>query len=514
MKTGTHLLKFRGLMSSFILAIDQGTTSTRAILFNEEAKLVHYHHVEITQYFPQGGWVEHDPEEIWDSTLLCCCNVLEEASLRAADIAALGISNQRETTILWDRHTGQPLYRAIGWQDRRTVNFCEQLASQAGVLAKFVEKTGLILDPYFSCSKIKWILDNIKGAYEKAKRGELAFGTVDSYLLWKFTGGKCHATDATNASRTGLFNINQQRWDDELLTLFDIPKSLLPTVLDNCAQFGFTDLDLLGHKIPITAMIGDQQAAAVGQACIKPGMVKSTYGTGCFMLLNTGDQIIHSRNRLLATIAYRLNDTVTYGLEGSIFIAGAAVKWLRDPLHLIEKANDSESMASSVEDTGGVYLVPAFTGLGAPYWDPNARGALFGLTRNTQREHIVRAALEAVCYQSKDLVRAILNDGANLTTLRVDGGMAANNWLLQFLSDILGVNVDRSRCIESSALGTAFLAGLGAGLFDSLEEMTGLWQADRHFIPQMDPKKREELYDGWQKAVEKTLTPAAPLLFP
>ena len=494
-------------MNNFILAIDQGTTSTRAIIFNQKAKPIHYHKIEFAQYFPNEGWVEHDPKEIWDTTLTCCRKAIADASLRLVDIAAIGISNQRETTLVWDRKTSQPIYRAIVWQDRRTIDYCKKLSMQKGVSAKMIEKTGLMLDPYFSYSKIKWLLENIESTYEKAKRGELAFGTIDSYLLWKLTGGKQHATDATNASRTGLFNIKTQQWDDELLDLFDIPKSLLPIVLDNCSEFGVTDPDIFGHKIAITAMIGDQQAAIVGQSCIKPGMIKSTYGTGCFMLLNTGNQIIRSRNRLLTTVAYRLNSKVTYSLEGSIFIAGASIKWLRDVLCMFDKANVTQTMADSVKDTAGVYLVPAFTGLGAPYWDPNARGALFGLTQDTRKEHIVRAALEAVCYQTRDLMQAMSDDGAQLTTLRVDGGMAENNWLLQFLSDILGINVDRSYCIESSALGTAFLAGLGSGLYNSLEEVSKLWQADHHFIPKMNSEKRKELYHGWKKVIKMIFNP-------
>lgn len=501
------------MSSNFILAIDQGTTSTRAIIFNKKLEPIYHHQIEFTQYFPNKGWVEHDPREIWDTTFTCCRKVISDATLRPSDIVAIGICNQRETTLLWDRKTGQPIHRAIVWQDRRTMNYCKKLAAQKDITAKMIEKTGLILDPYFSYSKIRWLLENIEGSYKKAQRGELAFGTIDSYLLWKLTGGKCHATDATNASRTGLFNIQTQQWDEELLDFFDIPKPLLPIVLDNCSNFGVTDPKLFGHSIAITAMIGDQQAATVGQACIKPGMVKSTYGTGCFMLLNTGNKIIHSKNRLLTTVAYRLNGKVTYGLEGSIFVAGAAIKWLRDTLCLFNEASTTQTMASSVKDTAGVYLVPAFTGLGAPYWDPNARGALFGLTQDTKKEHIARAALEAVCYQTKDLTQAMLNDGASLTTLRVDGGMAANNWLLQFLADILSINVERPYSIESSALGTAFLAGLRSGLYNSLEEISELWHPDRYFIPSMDPQKCEQLYQGWQKAIERIVNPANLRLF-
>jgi glycerol kinase len=493
-------------MSAFILAIDQGTTSSRAMIFNHEGKPIHQHQIELTQHFPQNGWVEHDPEEIWRTTLTCCRKVITDASLRAADISAIGISNQRETTVIWDRKTGKPIYPAIVWQDRRTADYCQLLIRQ-GMGEKIQHKTGLLLDPYFSASKIKWILQHVEGARAKAINGELAFGTIDTYLLWQLTGGKQHATDATNASRTSLFNIHTQMWDEELLDLFGVPKSLLPMVLDNCAHFGRTDPHVFGHEISITGMAGDQQAATVGQACFQSGMVKSTYGTGCFVLLNTGEKAIRSNNRLLTTIAYRINGKVTYGLEGSIFVAGAAVQWLRDALHLIKSAAETQTLAASVENTGGVYLIPAFTGLGAPYWDPQARGALLGLTRDTHIAHIVRATLEAVCYQTRDLMGAMISDSAHaLQTLRVDGGMAANDWLLQFLTDILHVEVERPRCIETSALGAAFLAGLGAGIYSSLAEISQLWQADKSFVPSMPSEKREALYAGWRKAINRIIS--------
>lgn len=494
-------------MTYYILAIDQGTTSSRAMVFNQKGEAICQHQLEITQYYPRDGWVAHDPDEIWQTTLTCCQKAIADASLKASDITAIGISNQRETTLIWNRETGQPIGRAIVWQDRRTAAFCDRLKAKPGISEKVTKKTGLLLDPYFSATKIKWLLDNVPGSREQAERGELAFGTVDTFLLWKLTKGRRHATDATNASRTLLFNIHTQQWDKELLDLFDVPHALLPEVLDNCADFGTTDPELLGHPIPITAMVGDQQAATVGQVCFQSGMVKSTYGTGCFLLLNTGSKAILSRNHLLTTIVYRLNGRVTYGLEGSIFIAGAAIKWLRDKLHLIETAEETAVLAASVEDNGGVYLVPAFTGLGAPYWDPHARAALLGLTRNSSRAHIARAALEAVCYQTRDLMEAMIQDGGGeLETLRVDGGMVANDWLLQCLADLLNTEVDRPQCIETSALGAAYLAGLGAGIYQSLEEISELWKVDNRFTPQMDETRRQYLYKGWKKAVARVLT--------
>lgn len=493
-------------MPHYLLAIDQGTTSSRAIIFTRQGTPISQHQIDLKQSFPKPGWVEQDPDEMWINTLECCRNALNKYKLSATEIAAIGISNQRETTIIWERKTGKPIYPAIVWQDRRTADICRHLVKQP-VMKELQYKTGLLLDPYFSATKIMWLLDNIPGARERALQGELAFGTVDTFLLWRLTNGKMHATDATNASRTLLFNINTQQWDPDLLAVFNIPESILPTVYDNSADFGSVDPAHLGKAIPITAMIGDQQAATVGQACFHAGMVKSTYGTGCFMLLNTGPKVIHSKNRLLSTIAYRLNHNVVYGLEGSIFSAGVAIKWLRDTLKMITTAEESESLAHSINSTDGVYLVPGFTGLGAPFWDPDARGALLGLTRNSGREHIVRAALEAVCYQTRDLLNAMQQDSDTaLEVLRVDGGMVANQWLLQFLADILRLDVQKPMCIETSALGAAFLAGLYAGVYQSLDEIAALWQSSKTFHPKLPLSQADELYAGWQHAILRVLT--------
>ncbi|MEZ5506144.1 MAG: glycerol kinase GlpK [Gammaproteobacteria bacterium] len=489
-------------MKHYLLAIDQGTTSSRAIIFDQRGSIVTSAQREFTQYFPADGWVEHDPEEIWSTTLQVCQEVLRNGQLQATDIAAIGITNQRETTVVWDRATGKPIHKAIVWQDRRTADTCVGLKAR-GQEALVQAKTGLLIDPYFSATKIAWILDHVDGARERAERGELAFGTIDSFLLWRLTGGKSHKTDATNASRTALFNIKTQQWDDELLQLFRVPKAVLPTVEDSAADFGVTDPDLLGAVIR-PGMAGDQQAALIGQACFRPGMIKSTYGTGCFMILNTGEEALVSRNRLLATVAYRLNGKVTYGLEGSIFIAGAAIQWLRDGIALISHARETEAMAQESGVGHGVYMVPAFTGLGAPYWDPEARGALFGLTRDTGIKDIVTAGLQSVAYQTKDLIHAMEGDGAGKpTTLRVDGGMVANNWVVQFLSDILNLNVDRPAVIETTALGAAYLAGLQVGIYESLEQIAELWHCQRHFTPQMEDPLRDHLYAGWVDAVKR-----------
>lgn len=490
-------------MSSYLLAIDQGTTSSRAIIFSSNGQVLSLHQIDLQQSFPDDGWVEQNPEEMWENTCECIRQALKKINLSASQIAAIGISNQRETTILWNKNSGKPIYPAIVWQDRRTAAHCRKLAATS-LNDTLAEKTGLLLDPYFSATKISWILEHVPQAREQALRGELAFGTVDTYLLWHLTNGKVHATDASNASRTMLFNIRTQRWDEEILQALDIPASILPEVLDSSADFGATDKNLFGAAIPICGIAGDQQAATFGQACFEPGMIKSTYGTGCFMLLNTGEEIIHSKNRLLTTVAYRLENKVTYGLEGSIFSAGVTVKWLRDTLKLIKTADETEALAKSVTDTGGVYLVPAFTGLGAPYWDPDARAAILGLTRNSNTAHIVRAALEAVCYQTRDLLSAMLKDGVpELNSLRVDGGMTANNWLLQFLADMLGLNVQRSACIETSALGAAFLAGLRVGVYSSLDDIAKLWQLHAEHQPVMSDDLRNVLYDGWLKAVAR-----------
>lgn len=493
-------------MPSHILAIDQGTTSTRAIVFNERLEIVAAAQQEFQQFFPQSGWVEHDPEEIWTSTLHTCHQALATARLTGHDITALGITNQRETTILWDRESGQPLHRAIVWQDRRTSEYCAELRA-AGHDPLVTAKTGLLLDAYFSGTKLKWLLEHVPGAREKAMAGKLCFGTVDSFLLWRLTGGKEHATDATNASRTMLFNIHENCWDKELLALLDIPASLLPEVRDSSADFGSTDPALFGAAITIGGIAGDQQAALVGQACFQPGMIKSTYGTGCFIVLNTGEQAVVSQNRLLTTIGYRLAGKTTYALEGSIFVAGAAVQWMRDAMGLIESASDTGKLARSADINQDVYLVPAFTGLGAPHWDADARGAIFGLTRATGPAELSKAALEAVCYQTRDLLDAMRGDWdhMNQTVLRVDGGMVASNFTMQFLADILNAPVDRPLVLETTALGAAYLAGLHKSLFPPPQEFAGSWKPDRRFTPALAEDIRARKYNGWKDAVRRTL---------
>jgi glycerol kinase len=492
-------------MNQYILSIDQGTTSSRAMLFDEDGHAAFTAQQEFTQFFPRDGWVEHNPEEIWTKTLDVVQEALEHASLAGRQIAAIGITNQRETTVVWDRSSGEPIYNAIVWQDRRTADFCEELRAQ-GHEASVSAKTGLLLDPYFSGTKINWILENVKGARARAEKGELAFGTIDSFLIWRLTGGKSHATDATNASRTLMFNIHEQCWDSELLELLSIPDSLLPVVLDCAADFGTTSKDLLDAEIPIAGVAGDQQAALIGQACFEPGMIKSTYGTGCFMMLNTGEQALSSSNKLLTTVGYRLAGKTTYALEGSIFVAGAAVQWLRDGLGIIDSAQQTEAMAASLDSNQGVYLVPAFTGLGAPHWDPDARGAIFGITRDTGPAHLVRATLESVCYQTFDLLEAKRRDGLTPTRLRVDGGMVQNNWLCQFLSNLLNIIVERPAQTETTALGAAYLAGLQVGIFSSLEDIAQRWQVDQEFDPSMDNNKRNLLLANWHEAVIKVRT--------
>nr|WP_067288672.1 glycerol kinase GlpK [Marinobacterium profundum] len=492
-------------MTKYLLAIDQGTTSTRAIVFSGEAQILATSQQEFRQHFPEDGWVEHEPAEIWNTVLQTCRDVIAKCGIEAQQIAAIGITNQRETTLVWDRATGEPLYNAIVWQDRRTAKYCESLKQQD--LEGFINaKTGLLIDPYFSATKVRWILETVPGARERAERGELVFGTVDTYLLWHLTGGREHRTDATNASRTLLFNIHTQQWDQELLDLFDIPASMLPEVMDSSDDFGLVDAALLGAAIPVCGVAGDQQAALFGQTCFREGMAKSTYGTGCFLMLNTGLKALKSEHRLLTTVAYRLNGVPTYALEGSIFVAGATIQWLRDGLQLIRGASDAEPLAEQTSLDHGVYLVPAFTGLGAPHWDPNARGAIFGLTRDTGIKEIVTAGLQSVCYQTKDLQKAMESDGVRPVALRVDGGMVANNWVLNYLADILGATVDRPKIIETTALGVAYLAGLKVGVFDSLESLEKLWQCDRRFEPKMDKARRDGLYDGWKKAVSKVQT--------
>jgi len=489
----------------YILSIDQGTTSSRALVFNLQGQKQGVHQQEFPQYFPQDGWVEHDPNDLWGTTLRCCQTVLKDLKLSGKDIAAVGLTNQRETTLMWNKNTGQPIYNAIVWQDRRTSDYCDKITSQK-IRHMIADKTGLVLDSYFSATKIVWLLENIKGAREQAEKGELLFGTVDTFIIWKLTSGKSHVTDITNAARTLLFNIHTQQWDEELLALFDIPKQVLPTVLDNAADFGKVDKQFLGHEIPITGVAGDQQAATIGQACFKAGMVKSTYGTGCFVVMNTGNKVVHSNVSLLATVAYRINGNITYALEGSIFNAGTVVQWLRDKIHLIKNASDTETICRNTPSTKNVYLVPAFTGLGAPYWDSKARGAIVGLTRDSTDAEIVRAGLESIAYQTKDLIDAMVKDGAVLSTLRVDGGMVANNWFLQFLADMLQISIQRPRCIETTALGAAYLAGLGANLYSSLDEIHHHWQLDQEFSADMSKEQMNLLYQGWQKAVKVVLS--------
>ncbi len=494
-------------MASHILAIDQGTTSSRAIIFNDQLEIVAAAQQEFEQFFPQSGWVEHDPEEIWSSTLATCKKALEKSQLSATDIAAIGITNQRETTIIWDKDTGKPIHKAIVWQDRRTSEYCTEL-QEGGYNPMITAKTGLLLDSYFSGTKIKWLLDNVPGAKEKAMDGRLRFGTVDTFLLWHLTGGKEHCTDATNASRTMLYNIHENCWDKEILKLLNIPESLLPEVKDCSADFGLTDPALFGTAIPIGGIAGDQQAALVGQACFLPGMIKSTYGTGCFVVLNTGDQAVRSNNRLLTTIGYRLGGKTTYALEGSIFVAGAAVQWMRDAMGLIESAAETGKLARQADINQDVYLVPAFTGLGAPHWDGEARGAIFGITRATGPAELSKAALESVCYQTRDLLDAMRGDWQNMgeTVLRVDGGMVASNYTMQFLADILNAPVDRPVVLETTALGAAYLAGLHMGLFPPPEEFSSSWKRDKRFIPALDENIRIRKYSGWKDAVRRTLT--------
>ena len=486
-----------------ILAIDQGTTSSRAMVFDSSGRPLGQAQQELPQHFPQSGWVEHDAEDIWRDTLAVTRGALESAGTSASAVAAIGITNQRETTVLWDRKTGEPVHKAIVWQDRRGAALCDRLREE-GNESLVQERSGLLLDPYFSASKVSWLLDNLPGLRERAERGEIAFGTIDCFLLWRLTGGAVHATDITNASRTMLYDIRRQCWDPDLLALFKVPEAILPEVRDNDAEFGSTPSDLLGAPLPITGMAGDQQAATVGQACFDSGMTKSTYGTGCFALMNTGSEAVASSNRLLTTIAYRAAGETIYALEGSIFIAGAAVQWLRDALKMVAAAPDTEALAQQANPEEQVILVPAFVGLGAPYWDAHARGAIFGLTRASGPAEIARATLEAVCYQTRDLLDATVADGAAPpSALRVDGGMVANNWLLQFLADILGCAVERPQVTETTALGAAYLAGLSSGVFDGLPGIAGLWQSEARFEPKMDESERQARYDAWRDAVRR-----------
>ncbi len=488
------------MSGSYVLAIDQGTSSSRAVVYDREITEVASAQQEFPQLYPQPGWVEHDPEAIWSSVDTVTRKALGKAGIDVADIAAIGITNQRETTLVWDRQTGECIHNAIVWQDRRTAEHCEQLKAD-GLEPLVIEKTGLKLDPYFSATKIAWILDHIDGARERAGRGELAFGTVDSYLIWRLTGGSRHATDATNASRTLLFNIVDQCWDDELLEIFDVPRQLLPDVLDCVADYGTTNTPMLANAVPIGGVAGDQQAALIGQAGFDYGMTKSTYGTGCFVIANTGADPVYSGNQLLSTVASRLDGDVCYGLEGSVFVAGSAMQWLRDELGVIDSAGQSEAIARQTGIVRDVHVVPAFAGLGAPYWDPHARGAILGLSRGSSRDVIVTATLQAVAYQTRDLIDAMADDGIAPSVIRVDGGMVANSWFLQFLADVLDIPVERPRNVESTVLGAAYLAGLKSGVLDSIGRIGSLWQRDARFEPSMTSADRDELLSGWTAAV-------------
>jgi len=491
-------------MEKFILAFDQGTTSSRAIVFDKKGTIVSVAQKEFTQIFPKPGWVEHDAIEIWSTQLGVAAEAITQAGLSLRDIAAIGITNQRETTVVWDKQTGTPIYNAIVWQDRRTATYCD-LLKQQGYLQPIQRKTGLIIDAYFSATKLKWILDNVEGAREKASRGELCFGTIDTWLLWKLTDGTVHVTDVSNASRTMLYDINTLSWDDDLLHLMEIPKNILPQVRSSSEVYGHSQNILSAHNIPIAGIAGDQQAALFGQMCIQPGMVKNTYGTGCFMLMNTGEQPVFSINNLLTTIAWQINGKTEYALEGSVFIAGAVVQWLRDGLHLINSSSETETLAQQVSSNDGVYIVPAFAGLGAPYWNQHARGTIVGITRGTTSAHFARAALESIAYQTMDVVNAMQSD-ANITVkeLRVDGGATANNFLMQFQSDILNTKVIRPTITETTALGAAYLAGLAVGYWSNMEEIQKQWQVNKIFEPVITEKERKELASEWKRAVRTT----------
>ncbi|MGF9563624.1 glycerol kinase GlpK [Neorhizobium sp. JUb45] len=495
----------------YVLAIDQGTTSTRAIVFDKDMKIAGFAQEEFPQFFPKSGWVEHDPEDIWSSVLSTIRRAIANAKIKAGEIAAIGITNQRETVVVWDRETGKPIHNAIVWQDRRTARDCEKLKAK-GLEKKFVRRTGLILDPYFSGTKLSWLLSNVKGARAKAEKGELCFGTIDTFLIWRLTGAKSFVTDATNASRTLIYNIADNRWDKTLLDILKIPAVMLPEVKDCAADFGITEEALLGAEIPILGVAGDQQAAVIGQACFEPGMVKSTYGTGCFAVLNTGTQMVRSKNRLLTTIAYRLDGKTIYALEGSIFIAGAAVQWLRDGLGIVDKASRTGELAAKADPQQEVYLVPAFTGLGAPHWDADARGAMYGLTRSTGPAEFAAAALEAVCFQTRDLLDAMHKDWRSAsgeeTVLRVDGGMVASDWTMQRLADLIDAPVDRPTILETTALGAAWLAASRVGLWPDRKTFAKTWARERRFEPEMDAKTRKARLAGWKDAVRRTLSRA------
>ncbi|SDK04815.1 glycerol kinase GlpK [Sediminibacillus albus] len=492
-------------MEKYIMALDQGTTSSRAILFNHKGEIVETAQREFQQFFPKSGWVEHDANEIWTSITSCIAEVLRKSDAEPENIAAIGITNQRETTVVWDKTSGKPIYKAVVWQSRQTQDICNELREQ-GYNDLFREKTGLLIDPYFAGTKVKWILDHVEGARTKAENGELMFGTIDTWLIYKLSGGKAHVTDYSNASRTLMFNIHELTWDDELLKILDIPKSMLPEVRDSSEVYAETvEYHFFGHKVPIAGAAGDQHAALFGQACFDDGMAKNTYGTGCFVLMNTGEKAVKSEHGLLTTLAWGLDGKVEYAMEGSIFVAGSAIQWLRDGLKIIDNSPQSEVYAKRVTESSGVYLVPAFVGLGTPYWDSDARGAMFGLTRGTTREHIVRATLEALAYQTKDVVDAMIEDAnMDLRSLRVDGGAVKNNFLMQFQSDMLGVSVERPAVTETTALGAAYLAGLAVGYWESKEELKQHWKIDEKFEPEMDQQQKDELYNGWKKAIEAT----------
>ena len=491
----------------YILSIDQGTTSSRGVLFDENYEIISIGQNEFTQFFPDSGWVEHDPEEIWTSTLESCRSAIKQSQIDPNQIRAIGITNQRETTVVWDKETGMPIYNAIVWQDRRTSDYCQSLRS-LGHESLVNQKTGLLLDPYFCATKIAWILEHVDGAREKANKGGLLFGTIDCFLMWRLSNQKIHSTDATNACRTLLYNIHEGCWDKDLLDLFNVPASMLPEVYDNAADFGVADESIFGSEIAIAASIGDQPSALVGQACFHPGMVKSTYGTGCFVLINTGYEPVKSNNKLLTTLAFQVNGKTCYALEGSIFIAGAAVQWLRDGLKFIESAEQSETLAMKADDSQDVYLVPAFVGLGAPHWDPDCRGALFGMTRNTGPAEITKATLESVCYQTSDLLSAISKDlgESKLSAIRVDGGMAASNWTMQMLSDLVELPVDRPKNLETTALGAAYLAGMQVGFYPPMDEFSESWQSESQFNSKMKEELRARKLAGWKDAVRRTLS--------
>jgi len=492
-------------LEKYIMALDQGTTSSRTVIFDQFGNIVNMVSREFKQIYPKTGWVEHDPMEIWDSQKETALLAMQKTNLTASDITSIGITNQRETTVLWDKYTGKPIYNAIVWQCRRTAPICERLKKE-GLANMIYHKTGLVLDAYFSATKIKWILDNVAGARERAERGDILFGTIDTWLLWNLSKGKIHATDFSNASRTMLFNIHQLSWDNELLELLNIPQNILPEVLPSSHLYGRTDKEIFGKEIVISGDAGDQHAALFGQVCFEPGMIKNTYGTGAFMLMNTGEKAISSSNGLLTTIAWKIGDEVEYAMEGSVFVAGAVIQWLRDELQMIKTAAESEVFASKVKDTNGVYLIPAFVGLGAPYWDMYARGAILGLTRGVKKEHIIRAAIEAIAYQSRDVLEIMQKDsGIHLKMIKVDGGAVQNNLLMQFQANILGIPVVRPKITETTALGAAYLAGLATGFWNDKEEISRKWKTDKKYLPVMDNETKEKLYNGWKKAVQRAL---------